>query len=283
MLFLGVITLAAMVLYFFAVPLLIYFTFKFQAYPDIEPIDPTGGMPKPVMQFFDECYRQLIPLQFEHMGTCSIPSAVTNAKTLLALYQNHKAGTNSISTAIYGKVNGTWTLQQQYVEHSTKLSDEITINTGNQPGISAFPTPRGYVNTQHPDLQAMSELFEAHLAIIKHHGQGLRPVMELQSKFNGDAPKYIATGIHGELIKAASAGRLKLKQLEHDNSTATPQVSNPYQSPAPSVIEQGSHFVATLPGAYLITWKELWPIKPIVARMKYAKDRNVRRAAGFPK
>ena len=92
-----------------------------------------------------------------------------------------------------------------------------------------------------------------------------------------------STGIHGELIKAASAGRLKLKQLEHDNSTATPQVSNPYQSPAPRVIEQGSHFVATLPGAYLITWKELWPIKPIVARMKYAKDRKVRRAAGFPK
>jgi len=181
---------------------------------------------------------------------------------------------------MYGKINGEWSVQQQYVELSTKFSENVSINTGNQPGISAFPIPSGYVNTQHPDLQNISALYEAHLAIMQRHGGGMRPIMELQSKYNGDIAKYLAAGMNGELSKAAEAGCLRLKQIESDQHSSS-QVANPYQSPAPDLIDQASMFVATLPGAFRITWNELWPIKQIVAGRKYARDRKIRKEAGF--
>ena len=208
---------------------------------------------------------------------------MTNYKALFAVYENEEhrviAGTN----ASFVKVQNQWKLHGQIIAMSTEFDDESGIETTNQTDLFIFPVPAGNVRSQHPELQSVSDLFRAHRSIVDQRHNGREKVAELHSKFDGDVQRYFNENLFKEFSRAAEAGRLRLKESTHaNNESVDPQQDlNPFKSPTANPTDESSVFVLTLVGAYIANWSSLWPIKPILARIRFARDRKLLAKTGF--
>ena len=275
--------LAIVLFYFFGTPLLVYFNYKIQARPNIEAFDPATGMSEPVREEFDRCFHEFTALQFRHLGTFTTAGVVKNSKTIFALYESEDSRVTAGTNAMFVKVKNKWKLYGQLISMCTQFSDGCEIDTSNMTRLYDFPVAQGFVRTQHPELQKASDLLNAHESMVEHHRKGRSSVSKLNSKFGGDVKAYFAESLFEELSRAAESGRLRLKEVALSNEDRDSQSEgvNPFQSPTAENIDQGSVFVLTLVGAYTGIWSLLWPTGPIIARMRFARDRKLLAETGY--
>ncbi len=274
--------LALLAWYFLGPPILLYFRYKIQAQPTVENCDPSE-LPEEVRETFDKRFAELSTLQFRHFGTLTMPQAVKNLKALFAVYENEQLNVIAVTTAMFLQVNGQWRLKHQFVEIGTRFSDGATIDTTNVNAVLMYPSPQGCVRTQHPELQNIADLFRAHMSMVKYHGNGRSPISDLKTKHNNDVLEYYSENVHEELSRAEVSGYLKFKKLQSEDSGPVEQrhSDNPYRTPAPELIDQGSVFVPTFVGAFKMVWQSLWPIKPILTRIRFARDRKRLAETGY--
>jgi hypothetical protein len=97
-------------------------------------------------------------------------------------------------------------------------------------------------------VQDAARLYRLHRALVARSGSG-RKVFRLDEEFGGDAAACVAATMVEELEDAARDGYMAL-------------------SP------DGDTYRLTWAGAFLMTWKQLWPVKGI---LRAARDRRARR------
>ncbi|WP_372722440.1 hypothetical protein [Novipirellula sp.] len=264
-------------LYLLGTPLLILATFRTEAFPTIEPVPAEDPLPEVVRQHFFEVHESMTRLGFSNEGTFFLPQAVTNVKSLIVVFLNQAESTGAVSAVVYADHSGTWSLQESFTEFCTRFDDDSEINTGNQKTLGAFPIPPSYLSTQHPRIQNVEDLFAAHQALRRQYALRRRPVNRLDTLFKGDVAAFISAGMTAEFEHAKACGYLRYIGGAHDGFTAAMQDS-PYRPPAQLNRPQ---YGATFVGAYLMAWKQLWPMKPFFAYARHRHDRRLLEDTGF--
>ncbi len=238
-------------------PLLIYLTFKNEARPTLQtfvPSDPT--LPLLVRDHFKKACDDLMPLGFEYITGMRLPQMTDNVMAIMIVLVNRQAGDAAAAISIYGKSDEVWDLQTSYIEYSTTFRSGITVNTQNSPALSAFPPLEESKNYRFPTVREARQLYQVHERLLSQENRATK-VMRLDEEFGGDAVAFVGQALHREMVGAAEVGYLYLTSDE-------------------------KHFRATLKGAFLMTWQELFPFKQI--RRSY-RDRQAKRQLaelGFP-
>jgi hypothetical protein len=237
--------LALVALFYLAIPLLIWKTFRIEKTATIRRIDPADlPLPSEVQQHLDAVGDELSRLGFESRGTLLLPSATPNVISLLRIFVNRSdkvsAMANSIITTVKTKV-AEHVRHQPYVEFTTRYVDGKIFNTLNSEAASSFPPPSQTLTTRVPWIKDVTKLYQAHDAISAARSGGVRKILRLDESFAGDEVAFLQSCMKEELQRATEAGYLR-------------------RSPG------NTHYVATLSGAYLMTWKELPPMKQFLAR-----------------
>jgi hypothetical protein len=247
---------AVVAVYLFATPLLVLFTFKSEAHPTIEAVDPEAlPLPTAVAEHLDSVELSLQGVGFEPRGVFYLPQQMANTRVIGSLLVNRTTSESAAAITIYAGSNDRWQVMQ-YVEFTTRYRDGRVINTGNPNQVSAFKPRPNVLTTYIPWLDDPQELYEAHRAITAVKGGGSPKELRVDTQFGGDGRAYIAWTMGDELEAAAKDGYLRLNG-------------------------SGSHYVATIKGAYLMTWKQLQPFKFLLARARDRRARRILAEAGF--
>jgi hypothetical protein len=222
---------------------------KIQAIPEVQIVDESNPLPKDVNRKFSRADAQLVKLGFRVKDTCLVPQAVKNITTILRLYLNYTQLDAAMTVTMFSNVDGAWTEKTHYVEFNSRLQNGREINTSNTGEISSFKTPSDTFSTHTPWIRNLSKLYKAHQGFVSQQSKGVPKVLRIQSEFNGNSARYVAAGVIHELESARKDGYLRL---------------------APNK----KHYLATIKGAYLMTWCELPPFKQIVRARKHAAARQ---------
>ncbi|MCA9135441.1 MAG: hypothetical protein KDB00_01745 [Planctomycetales bacterium] len=264
--------------YFLAVPLLIYATFASSAIPVVQSIENDMPLPDEVRSFFARCFDEFTAIGFQHAGTFLLPNHIENVRSILVLFVEPQTKTLAMSPLMYGMINGRWNLQSRYTEFCTDFEDGFCIDTGNQNVVGAFPSRPDKLVTIQPKIQDIARLFQAHLAVVKFRSSNRRAVLRLETDYQWDSENYLSQGITREMEAAKNDGYLK-----HEGGDR-PEFSNAIAGHGQFSIERigaPKNYRTTFRGAYMMTWKQLWPIKQVVLFWTCRQGRQLLQDAGF--
>ena len=210
--------------------LLIYFTHRLPARPDMDPLD-LKALPRDTAEYLMTRTEDLIALGFDDPVMATVPNAAPNVVGYLILMANRSAGDMAMTTVLVGD-NGMIRQKACFVEFSTGSADGASFDTTNTDQLNAFPPAPGTTRTQAWRAADAAELYRLHHHVMAAH------------EFNGPREVYPFDGAlewlaeHAfERMYATNAARSWLARTR-----------------------DGMAFVPTLMGAYLMTWGLMPPI-----------------------
>jgi hypothetical protein len=128
-------------------------------------------------------------------------------------------------------------LKTSYVEFVRRYDDGIVVQTNNSSELSSFKRMPAEFTTKFWEIRDIRRLNRLHRVLSDRFRERGQPVNQLDTKYEGDALRYVAQAV-----------------LE---DTFRDQVGTGY------LAEDPNGFRPTLKGAWIMAWKELWPIKSI--------------------
>jgi len=268
-----------LLVYFLATPLIILMTFRHEALPHVLPIDEDSLPLAESDEHLIRTRQELESLGFECVGRYGLPHQIDNVRAMLDLFVSHSPETSAMSVVMYILLGETWKRKTAYVEFSTTFTDGSFVDTMNSTEVGAFCEPRRSVKTQHPELTDARALHAAHEAMNDWHFPGSSRYLKLEKRFHGDAPSYLAAVITEELESARQDGYVRLVGGDQESFTKLMDPSNPYEAP-PARFTPPS-YMATIKGAYLMTWSELWPLKSLKYWSRIRRDRLRLQETGY--
>jgi hypothetical protein len=137
-----------------------------------------------------------------------------------------------------------------YVEFTTRYQDGQVFNTHNSAAAGSFPPAPQTRTTRLPWIQDITHVYRIHDAITRAKGGGGRKILRLDESFAGDEVAFLQACMKEELQHASEAGYIWLRR-------------------------DGAVYLATIRGAYLMTWKELPPIKRWLAQCARARTERL--------
>jgi len=246
-------------LFYLAIPLLIWKTMRLEATPTIQRIDPAElPLPSDVQQHLDAVYAQLRGLGFESRSTLLLPSATPNVISLLRVFVNPTQKCSAMANSMISRTkteNGEQVRHHPYVEFTTRYQDGQIFNTHNSAAGGSFPPAPQTQTTRVPWILDVTKVCRIHDAITTAKCGGARKVLRLDESFAGDEIAYLQACMKEEFENATKAGYLWLRR-------------------------NGTAYLATVRGAYLMTWKELPPIKQWLAWQRRAQAERLLREVG---
>ncbi len=126
-----------------------------------------------------------------------------------------------------------WKLRQQINSFVSRFRDGTVVATFNSKQVSAFPERPNIISTILPTKLAMSRLLAIHQCLQRRHTSS-RPYSRIEEEFGGDVLKGFTSLITEEFSDYVRAG---------------------YLSPPREGV-----YRFTLKGAYLVIWKQFWPV-----------------------
>ena len=139
---------------------------------------------------------------------------------------------------------------QLHVEFVSRYRDGTLIQTNNAQPLSAFPNPAQATTTRLPTVTDPRQLYRIHRAVVTQQAVASPKSFRLDEEFGGDPLAYMVFAIRDELQHATETGFLRYLPAE-------------------------DLFRATLKGAYLMSWQELWPLKGIRLSRRLRKSQQV--------
>jgi len=231
--------LAALVaLPYLGLPLLVYFTYKMKAVPQVYPF-----VPSPTSMFqatFDHFANSYIALQkcgFDLLVCLKMPGPIENVDCSLALLVNRQTKDMVMITAI--DAEGQTTLL--YVEFIRRFRNGVVLQTNNSRQLSGLPDMPDHTTFRLPQVHDPAELFQLHCKCVARQQPNSEAVLRMDEEFGGDAVQYLLAVYPEALFDAQRRGIFYLA---------------------------GNDFRATLPGAFRLAWQELWPISAIRRRKR---------------
>lgn len=232
---------AAAGVYFLGVPLLILATFRQSASPELTYVDDDVGLPEEVFDHFEHVEQSLEELGFNSGDLMYLPGQMDNVRAILQLFTNQQNRTSAMGVSMFSLSNGRWKLASQYVEFCTKSADGFEVDSTNTRDVGALPGNASKVVNWLPRFTDLTQLYAAHCVMADAQIPFESRVLNLHRAFGGDEAAYVADSMLQELDDGTRSGYLKLSA-------------------------DGTEYVATVPGAYKMTWKQLPPIKGLYAR-----------------
>jgi hypothetical protein len=231
-------------LLYLGTPLLIWKTFRIEETPTVQRIDPASlPLPSEVQQHLDAVGAELDGLGFENRATLLLPSATPNVISLLRVFVNRTEKVSAMANSMIATIKsdaGDQVRHRPYVEFTTRYHDGQVFNTLNSAAAGSFPPKPQTLTTRVPWVQDVTKLYKTHDAITAAKSGGARKFLRLDESFAGDEIAFLQACMKEELQHATQAAYVRL---------------------GPG----NTCYVATLPGAYLMTWKELPPFKQLRA------------------
>jgi hypothetical protein len=113
------------------------------------------------------------------------------------------------------------------------------VQTSNLLTAGCFARLSQELTFRFPHIQELSKLYQLHQSLVRLNAVAERKTLEILEKFNGDVAAYLAdTVIRDSYRDQETTGYLRYSAIERC-------------------------WRPTLKGAYLMTWRQLWPIKQI--------------------
>lgn len=261
-------------LWLMGMPLLIYFTFRAQARPTLTIVRDEIDLPLEVVSYFETVGDELEALGFTAVETMFLPQLLDNVKAVLKLYLHPQQQDLAMAVVAYALVGEQWKLNSKYVEFSTRAADGRTFNLRNSRVVGAFPIAKKVSSLIYRRDHPVERIYRAHQTVLRAHAVTTK-VVRLHEEFHGDAPALISAGMTEEFETARELGYLRYANDSQDENQTREQ--NPYRPTGPASTPA---YVTTLRGAYMVTWNELWPIKPLNLRRHIWRSDRVMREAG---
>ncbi len=230
-------------------PLIIKSKQKMDAKTGFEHFDPNNLPPAVVSHFFNNV-QALVNQGFVVSAYLTKANAVTNATPILIYLVNRQTGDKATIAAIQTNVNGVTQFRSQYLEYTSRFTDDTWISTNNIGTVGAFkPTPQGRT-TRFAGLNDPGLLYRIHKFVVGKYAPNKTKVLpEPGKEVEGFEKSY-----RESFEKQAEMGLLTL------NAT------------------QG-YYVTTFYGAYYMTLSLLWPFKQL--RLLANKQEAARVMADF--
>jgi hypothetical protein len=246
---LACVLLLCVVALYVVVPVLVRFTQKHAAQPQYVTFSLDDvTLPREVARDFDALIDRLKPAGFEPVAVIARPRALQNIHTVQLYLANRRDKVVAGATTFYVTKDGVTRRALFYVWITTRFRDGTVLALNNSRQIGSFPPRPGLTTEWLPSVRDPARLYRLHREMVAR--SGLRDkAFPLDEEFGGDAAAYQATTSAGELDHAARAGYM---ELSSDGETYRP----------------------TWKGAFLMTWKLLWPANLM---LRAARDRRARR------
>jgi hypothetical protein len=232
-------------IHFLLTPLMMSAAFHLEANPTINVIDPVEVPLPPVVQdHFSQVDAELHRRGFEDRGTSLLPSAAPNVTTFVRSYTNGSARISAMTTSMF------WMMKTKpaagikhvaYVAFTTRYEGGEVFTTHNARIPGSFPRQPQTLKVRIPWIADVGQLYDVHLAITNAKASRGRKRLLLDHVYGGDVAAYAQGVMREEMEQAADAGYLRLTR-------------------------DGTQYVKPLRGAYLMAWKQMPPIKQLLAR-----------------
>ena len=248
-------------------PIIIKFSNVVKGAPTLERMDP-AHWPPAVADAMRRHEHDLYNMGFEISERFSMVGATNNTATLLTMFIDRKSGDKAMLTAIWGLANGVWKLGTLYLEFTTRMRDGRCFDTMNsQVPTGTFQSAATDVKTQVPQITEARELYRVHQYVMRKHG------------VTGAADKmtYPPGGAENYLRRIWREGHEEQVAFGRFNYNKEKDV-----------------FTPTWKGAYLMTWRMLWPVsrfvrarmnrqaREVVAEMQGSANESATALAGNP-
>jgi hypothetical protein len=244
--------------YFLLIPLLILATQRMCADGEILPFDPVKTPPPPSLAtYFHGTDAALSDLGFRRLGSFALPDTAPNLRAILQLYLNDERRDLAMVSVVHGTVEQGPDLQTRYVEFVSRFSGGSTriVQTNNCREVGSFAPLPQELTFRFPHVRDLVHLYQLHEALVWRHADGGRKIVRVLEQFGEDARAYLREVVLRESYQDQEAtGYLRFN-------------------------EAGNCWRPTVKGAYLMTWKELWPIKQLlrarIRRNAYQLERDL--------
>lgn len=234
-------------------PIAIRFKQKYEVSPQVARIPAYDELPQDVREFFDNV---TTALQFEGFEVFDdvflLPSAVPNVKVLILGLANRTTFATAAASAIYVKTPHEIKLQLASLEFGTRCrnAEYRVINTINSPIVSSLRELPDKLTIQLPQVCDPRRLYQLHLLNTRRFVGLEKSYLRIDSEFRGDGLANLKAVLSEQLLEQVEAGYLYLP-------------------------EGSSHYQPTWKGAFIMVWRELWPLKSL------RRARVCRRAESF--
>jgi hypothetical protein len=230
-------------------PILIRFTLRQSAEPEIVPFDVDDPeLPDKVATYFRRVSEALEPLGFDVVAAMALPKQVPRVKAVLLMLANRTSKDAALASVLYAQQPDGTQVHNAFVEYVARFRDGTLVQTNNSKELNAFAPRPDQITTQFPMVRVAGRLYRLHQAMVERHGGTGRKILRLDEEFHGDAVAYLAQSLVEEL----------------DSQIETGYMYRSRQEPA---------YWPTWKGAFLMTWGQLWPFKAI---RRARRDRKAR-------
>jgi hypothetical protein len=232
-------------------PLLIKQKQRVALEPDLALVNPNDpDLPPGLSDALFEAIAELQGLSFAPRATLRYRGAGLPITTYLTLLANPAAHDVALAVAVYSCVGGAPRLRARYIQFITKFGEDcylLTSNTDVLPVFAPVPTKQ---NERFPMVRDAATLYRAHAALAEPFGA------RTKSKPSEEDPvTLVKSSIRREMAEQEQAGYF--------------------------FVDAAARFYRpTWRGAYLMTWKLLFPVKAIRRALRDRRARGLLRELG---
>jgi hypothetical protein len=215
--------------------------------PDLVPFPPDHpSLPADVADNFDIARQRLNESGFEAISGFGLPRQMPRVKAVLLLFANRATKEAAMATAIYADLPEGGKLKAFYIEVISLFRDGTLVQTNNCSVLGSFPRKAGVHTVQLPQVRDIGLLVRIHRVRTEPFGGISERKLRLDEEFRGDARAYLAACMREELERQIPTGYMFLSEAE-------------------------GLFRPTWKGAFLMTWKQLFPFKQVRAALRDRK------------
>jgi hypothetical protein len=219
-------------------PLLIHRTMRLPTEPRLIPFAlDHPSLPPEDARDFQAVADQLRPAGFEPVAGLAAPEQAPKVRAILLLLANRKARDLAMATTMYADSTAGPPRRSFYVEFVSRFRDGTVVLTNNTSQAGVFGPRPTHTAGYFPAVKEADRLYRLHQQLVARHPAGAK-VLRLDEEFGGDARAAVAASMVEEMEAQVKIGYLYLSTHE--------QVYRP-----------------TCKGAFLMTWKLLWPLNAI--------------------
>jgi hypothetical protein len=214
-------------------PLVIKASTTLSAAPEFKPAA-VESLPPSASQFIQEKVPILEKLGFKLCSVLECPSAGSHVQNYVAILTNDSEKLIAVVTIIISPLADGDAIKTHYLELLTLYENDYSMSTHNSSELSGFPKNKENGKVQVPQVKDEVRLLAIHQAAAREFGKNKKPYLPTVEDWGA----YTAELVAHQYGKAASKGYLVLDHASND-------------------------FRTTWKGAYLMTWGQLWPFKPM--------------------
>lgn len=211
-------------------PLLIRATHKSRARPVFEAVElDTRPIPEEPWWFFQRTLNALQSAGFRESGYLHQEGQMPNVETWVLLLENRPAQEAAIAVAMHS--TAAVAVQSRYVEFSTTFEDGVNLSANNSDVLPVFASVPEHHLWQFPGASDPTRLLGIHQALVAR----LANRTPRRYPPEGEFKAFLEDSMARELARQVGTGYLFLDP-------------------------EGTFYRPTWKGAFLMTWKLLWPV-----------------------